>query len=98
MEISSINKKNVQSRWDRIQAQEQAYIIKNKENYTLERAMLMGFLAGDGNVPIGNKVSNFHHTIRFFPDHASLIEPFCNATKKIFNKVPKIKKLNGFFS
>ncbi len=97
MKFSKRNKLNVESRWRKIQEKEKKYIQYNKNKYLHLKARLFGYLAGDGNILIGNRISNFHHTVRFYPDHKSMIKPFCEAFVKVYNKLPKIKKLNTHY-
>lgn len=73
------------------------YIENNKNKYLNLKSRLFGYLAGDGNILIGNRISNFHHTVRFFPDHKSLIKPFCEAFDKVYNKKPKVKELQNHY-
>lgn len=50
-------------------------------------ARICGFLAGDGSVKV-RKESNgkIHHSVEFYPDDESLIEPFVEAVEKVYNK------------
>ncbi len=97
LNISKRNKLNAESRWKKIQYQEEQYIKNNKNKFLNLKSRLFGYLAGDGNILIGNGISNFHHTVRFFPDHESMIQPFCKAFDKIYNKIPKVKKLQNHY-
>ena len=97
MKISKRNRANVQSRWRKIQKKEIEYIEDNKKKYLYLKARLFGYLAGDGNILIGNKTSNFHHTVRFYPDHESILKPYCEAFIKIYKKTPKITKLKNHY-
>jgi len=56
-------------------------------------------LAGDGHVairrePISGKV---HHSIRFYPDHASLIGPFQSAFIQVYNKPLRLIRHKNFY-
>ena len=84
------------SRWTKVQEEEKRIIESNKRNLHY-KSRLFGFLAGDGNVFIGKTKSNCHHTIRFFPDHDSLIGPFCESLYKVYGKIPSIKKLHNMY-
>ena len=97
MKFSQINKLKAISRWRKIQEKEKKYIQDNKNEYLYLKARLFGYLAGDGNILIGNKISNFHHTMRFYPDHKSMIRPFCEAFYKVYGKIPKLKKLYNYY-
>lgn len=97
MKFSKRNKLNVESRWRKIQDKEKKYIQDNKGRYLYLKARLFGYLAGDGNILIGNKISNFHHTVRFYPDYKSMIKPFCEAFYKVYGKIPKVKRLHNHY-
>ncbi len=97
MNLSKINKLKAKARWRKIQEKEKKCIQNNKNKYLHLKARLLGYLAGDGNILIGNKISNFHHTIRFYPDHKSMIIPFCEAFSKVYGKTPKVKKLHNYY-
>ena len=87
MNINERNRNNVISRWEKIHSLERKNI--NFDSKYLSR--LCGFLAGDGCLTGSRK------SIRFFPDDESLIEPYIEAMKIIYNKEPKTKiKLNHF--
>lgn len=86
---------NVYFRWSKTQKKEREFISKNKGKYSILKARLLGYLAGDGNILVGNGKNNFHHTVRFFPDHESMISPYCESCLKLYNKVPKIQKLKN---
>lgn len=95
--ISKINRKRVLSRWNKIQEKELEYISTNKHKYPELQARFFGYLAGDGNIWIGNQKTNFHHTARFFPDHDSMIPPFIESSVKIYNKYPRIVKKKNYY-
>lgn len=97
MKFSMRNKLNSISRWNKIQNKERKYIESHKDQYLHLKSRLFGFLAGDGNILIGNRRTNFHHSVRFFPDHESLIAPYCEAFLKVYNKQPKIQKLKNHY-
>jgi hypothetical protein len=97
MKFSKRNKLNVESRWRKIQEKDKKYIQYNKNRYLHLKARLFGYLAGDGNILIGNRINNFHHTVRFYPDHKSMVEAFCEAFIKVYGKTPAIKKLHNHY-
>ncbi len=97
MDFSIRNKQNVESRWRKVHEKERAYIRDNKEKTKHFRARICGFLAGDGNLLIAGKNNKHHNTVRFFPDHHSLIKPYIEATLKVYNKKPKIIKKKNYY-
>lgn len=97
MDITNRNKLNVQSRWRKIQQVEKQYIERNAHKYPYLKARIFGYLAGDGNIYIGKTKSNQHHSARFFPDHYSLLEPFCKAFELVYGRVPLVYKSQNFY-
>ena len=98
MNLNKRNKNNVISRWKKVHKEEEKYIKKNKSKTKHLRARLCGFLAGDGNILVAGKGKNKHNTVRFFPDHSSLIKSFEEAILKTYNRSIKIKeKKNHYF-
>ncbi len=95
MDIKTRNKLNVISRWKKLQYNEQEYIECTGKHYQHLKARILGYLAGDGNIYIGKTSKNRHHSIRFFPDHSSLLKPYCEAFSKVYNKTPIIKPLSN---
>ncbi len=83
--------------WSQIRKKELNYINHVRKKTNVLRARIYGFLAGDGNIQIGNMTTNFHHMVRFFPDHNSLIKPYVKAFRKVFGKNPKIIKEQKHF-
>ncbi|MBI2141599.1 hypothetical protein HYU16_04205 [Candidatus Woesearchaeota archaeon] len=95
MNIATRNKLNIISRWKKIQEKEKHYIEQVGTQHIHLKARILGYLAGDGNIYIGKTIHNRHYSIRFFPDHSSLLEPFCEAFVKVYNKAPIIKQLKN---
>ena len=92
MNLSKRNKNNIISRWNKLHKIDIDY-IKNKGNKFPElKSRLFGFIAGDGNILVDNGSTCRHNTIRFFPDHMSMIKSFEEALMKVYNKKPKIKQ------
>jgi intein/homing endonuclease len=97
MGIVTRNRLNIASRWRKVQEEEKRYIQENEEKYHILKARILGFLAGDGNIYNGNGTTNRHHYVRFYPDHESLVNAFCDAFFKTYNKKPIIKKLKNVY-
>ena len=97
MDISKRNKLNIESRWRKIQNKEKRYIERNAERYPYLKARIFGYLAGDGNIYEGKTKTNRHNSARFFPDHPSLLKPFCNAFKLVYRKRPLVYKKTNFY-
>ena len=97
MNMTNRNRLNVASRWDKIQQKEKEYLMLNGSKYMYLKARLFGFIAGDGNITLDDKLRNRHNTIKFFHDHHSLLQPFSEALLKVYNKVPHIKKFDKYY-
>lgn len=54
---------------------------------------------GDGSVTVREeKNGNVHHSISFFPDNKKMLNAFLTAFQKVYNRQPKIKKEQKYFS
>ncbi len=88
----------LKARWTKEYQKTEEYILKNKSNFKLEKARLIGFLMGDGSLTSKQSNSKFpHHDIRFYPDDIELAKLFVKDFKKIYLKKPTIKKLKNHF-
>ena len=96
MDLSRRNQKNVISRWKKVHQTEKEYILKNKKQTTHFKARILGFIAGDGCIL--SKSNSKRYTVKFFPDHVSLVKSFEEAFIQVYNKKPKVKKLNNYYS
>lgn len=85
------------SRWRKIQEREKKFIRKNSISNNYLKMRLLGYLAGDGYVSVREDRTGIHHEIKFFPDHKSLIKPFVEASQKVYNKTPIVKKLKNHY-
>jgi intein/homing endonuclease len=97
MNLAKRNRNNAISRWQKIHSQEQKYIDENKDKTKHLKARLLGYIAGDGNILVSGKGKCTHNTLRFYPDHESLIPPFEEAIIKAYNKKLKIRRYSNYF-
>lgn len=87
MDLAKRNKNNVISRWKKVHDSEREMIVYDSKYIS----RICGFLAGDGCLVESRS------SIRFFPDDESLIGPYVEAMKKVYNKIPSvIKKKNHY--
>ncbi len=94
MDLSELNRDRVLLRWSRVHSNEKNIIQHDEKSL----ARLCGFLAGDGSVKIRTESSGkIHHTMEFYPDDESLIEPFFQATEKIYGKRGKVERYQNHF-
>ncbi len=98
MSLAERNKKNIISRWRKAHLQDREYIRENGNKNLHLKSRLLGYIAGDGNILVSGKGKCTHNTLRFYPDHESLITPYEEAIKTIYNKKSKIKKEKNYYS
>tara|TARA_Y100000310_G_scaffold241244_1_gene245172 strand:- start:94 stop:771 length:678 start_codon:yes stop_codon:yes gene_type:complete len=97
MDLSERNKKNIISAWKKRHKKDIDYINKTKNWFLPLKSRLCGFIAGDGNLLFDNGTCR-HNTLRFYPDHPSLVRSYTKALLKAYNKKPRIKKERNHFS
>ncbi len=92
MVVSTMNKASI-SRWQKVFTKEKGRIINTDEGFRL-KALLCGFLAGDGCLEIRKekKSGHIHYDVRFFPDDSIMQKAYCDAIKYVYGKEPKITK------
>jgi len=95
MNRSEHNRKVALSRWKKVRDREEKFIRKNSASNRYLKMRMLGYLAGDGYVSVRNEGKNY--TIRFFPDHESLIKPFVEASQKLYGKSPGVKQLKNHY-
>ncbi len=99
MRFRERNRANVLAYWQKRQAKERARINNNSKNKLRLKALVFGYLAGDGHVGIREeKGRGFHNEVGFYPDHSSLLSPFIAALKTVYNIAPTIREHNNFYS
>lgn len=96
MNLTERNTKVALSHWARVLNKERAKIKNNKKGLTY-KAILCGFLAGDGSVEIRKDRKYLHYEIRFYPEDRIMLHEYCKAMKYVYDKIPKIKRKNKFF-
>ena len=97
LDLSKRNKKIADSRWKSKIAKEKAAMIQNEETRIL-KAMLCGFLAGDGSVQVRREKSYNHYQLDFFPDDELMKDVYIGALNKVYLKNPSTKKLKNYFA
>ncbi len=97
--LSEINRLKVINRWKKVHSKELAYIQKNENAALHLKARIFGYLAGDGHVGLRKerKSGKMHGDIAFYPDHKSMIEPFCYAFRKVYGKKAHIRDLGRYY-
>jgi len=72
-------------------------IPRDKDSLIL-KAAICGFLAGDGSVQKRKEKESYHYQIDFFPDDELMMNTYINFIKKIYNKIPTVRKRDRFYS
>ena len=97
MNISRRNKKVALARWNRVHTKEKERISSNSYSLIM-KAAVCGFLAGDGSVQKRKEKTFYHYQIDFFPDDEIMMDTYIKQIKTVYNKIPRIKKDNKFYS
>ncbi|MBN2420965.1 hypothetical protein JXB27_01665 [Candidatus Woesearchaeota archaeon] len=95
MSISDRNKKVAQNRWKKIHKEERKR-IKNNRNAIIQKALLCGFIAGDGSVREVMNKGYIHSQINFFADDKNMLKDYTKAMNFIYGKDPSIKQEKNF--
>ena len=99
--LSEFGKKGARIRWDKHQKKIKDHLKSiDRPEYSILKARLCGFLAGDGTVACRreNKKQNIiHYTVNFYPDHISMVKSFLEAFEKLYQKRPAIKKEKNYY-
>lgn len=96
MDYSLRNEKVAVARWRKTLETEISKIPNNKESMLL-RAILCGFLAGDGSVIRRTKGNAFRYDIGFYPDDISMLNCYLSTVKQLYGKQPRTTKRSGVF-
>jgi len=86
-------------KWGRIHSKEREYIEKHRGETRHLRAMLLGYLCGDGSVGIRseNKEYRVHGDIRFYPDSYSMVKSFRDAFMRVYGKKPAVRNAGAYY-
>jgi DNA-binding transcriptional regulator WhiA len=99
MRFSERNRANIRTYWQKRQAKERAWISNNSKNKLHLKALVFGYLAGDGHVGIREeKDLGAHNEAAFYPDDPSMMSQFLVALKAVYNITPTIRKHQNFYS
>jgi len=97
MDLSKRNKKVAIARWNKILNKERSNILTDPKTLVL-KAILCGFLAGDGSIQKRKEKNFYHYQLDFFPDDIIMLNKYAEIVKQIYNKNPTIKRKNKFFT
>jgi hypothetical protein len=97
MDFSERNKKVALARWNKILSEERKHILDTAEASVL-KAALCGFLAGDGSIQVRKEKTFLRYDIGFFPDDDIMLTTYCDMLKKLYGKIPSIKRKNEMYS
>ncbi len=85
-----------QAYWDRIINKQLASFPKSSDSMDL-RALLCGFLAGDGSVQVRREGKYFHYQLDFFPDDELMMNTYIDIVKCLYSKVPSVRFRDNVF-
>jgi hypothetical protein len=96
--LSELNRERARLSWkSRLEADEN-YIRKHEKGNEHLRAMLNGYLCGDGSVMLRRERGQYARgDISFYPDHLSLIAPYSECLNVLYNKKPNISKKRNYY-
>ncbi len=97
MNLSEHNRKVALSRWNKLHKSESDKINNTPENIR-HKALLCGFLAGDGSVQERKEKSFIHYQLDFFADDSEMLDTYLNSMKTVYVRSPTVKKQNNFTS
>jgi len=97
MNKSEWNRKVALSRWSKVQNEEKNNILSDWEGKKLKSA-ICGFLAGDGSVKLRNMGTYNKYEIDFFPDDKIMLKTYIQYIKKVYNKMPSIRRKGKIFA
>ena len=93
----SKNKKIAIKRWENKINEERARILDTDEARIL-KAMICGFLAGDGSVQVRKEKTYYCYQLDFFPDDKLMMKKYIGAITRVYLKTPTIKKHKNYFA
>jgi len=96
MDFSERNKKVAIARWHNFLLLEKEKIPNNDEAL-VSKALLCGFLAGDGSVHARKEKKFNHYEINFFPDDDLMLTKYCDVLKQLYGKTPRVKRKSKVF-
>jgi intein/homing endonuclease len=98
MNLSEHNRRIALSRWNRVHGLEIDKMNDNDPENIRNKALLCGFLAGDGSVQERKEKSFIHYQIDFFADDDKMMDTYLDLMKTVYGKLPTIRKHNRFTS
>lgn len=96
MNICARNKKVALARWANIHKKNIKKIRKDIPSFIL-RALLCGFLSGDGSVRVRRERDFYHYDAYFYPDDKSMLSAYKRAIFYVYGKKVSVKRMPGFF-
>jgi DNA-binding transcriptional regulator WhiA len=94
MNLQYRNKKVAVSRWKKIHEKELSSFDNSSKSY-LSRAILCGFIAGDGNICERKNSSNYE--LKFFPDDKLMLNIYVKILESIYHKKPSVFRKKGYY-
>lgn len=87
------NRKVAVARWKTVHRLEKSKF----KNDLLSKAILCGFLAGDGSVQKRESIDGMHYQIDFFPDDLLMLRKYVELLGSVYCKMPSILDKGNYF-
>jgi len=97
MNYSERNRKVAISRWKKVHELELSR-IKNTQEIIRHKALICGFLAGDGSVQERKRKTFSYCQVDFFADDKKMLNDYVYSIKEVYDKTPTIKNENQFIT
>lgn len=98
LEISARNRKVALHRWHKVLESKTTEIKSATRKYRSLKALIVGYLMGDGCVTVRkDSRDTVHHVILFYPDDKKMLIAFLSAFERVYKHSSKPKRLPGYF-
>lgn len=89
-----LQQKRVMKRWEKVFAKDTKIISsKNNECYNSLKALIIGYIIGDGSIAKRKSRNGVHYEIYFYPDDEGMITAFTKAYYELYGRKVNIKQL-----
>jgi intein/homing endonuclease len=97
MGLEGRNKLVALKRWENQRAKYLRYIASTEHDQEA-RAIICGFLAGDGNLNESVRQGVTHSCVGFYPDDDYILATYIDCMKRVFGVTPTVRALKSYYS
>lgn len=97
MDYSQRNKKVANNRWAKV-FQEENKKIKSGVLATKNKAILCGFISGDGSLQERKVGKYVRYQLDFFPDDELMLKTYVDSIKYVYDKIPSVFEKKNFYA